>query len=236
MVPLRNVQIKPESTAKTNILFNSAYNTEDVYAKFGITLTNEENRVRHYILKQAPTIGRLPSLDEIKKEFSLIQNDKLIQIINKLDKVDVIHLNEIKTMIEAAYPFSGLETAHRVKFKGDKCENIYAMCAIDALGVGFMFKKDISIESKCFHCEEKINIEIENNEIVSLKPITTVVWGHMEYSCCAATSLCNNINFFSSKEHFEEWKKSQKELQGYILRIQEAFYLGKQFFEKRLDH
>ncbi|MHA2008464.1 MAG: alkylmercury lyase family protein [Promethearchaeota archaeon] len=235
MVPLRNVRIKPLSSTKTEIIFKSACDTEDINAKFGITLTTEENEVRDYILEQTPIKGSIPSLDEIKKEFPQLSKEKFIRIINKLDEVDVIHLNDEKTMIEAAYPFSGIKTSHVVKIHGGKYKNTYAMCAIDALGVGFMFNKDISIKSKCFHCDDEIHIGIENNEIVSLKPMSTVVWGHMEYSCCAATSLCNNINFFSSTEHFEEWKESVKELQGYILQIQEAFFLGKQFFKERLD-
>jgi hypothetical protein len=234
MEPLRNVRIKANSSAKTEIIFNSACNTEDIKAKFGITLTAEENKVRRYILTQTPIVGRIPSLDEIKEEFSQLPYEKFIQIINKLDEVDVIHLNGKKSMIEAAYPFSGIKNSHVVKIKGDKYKNTYAMCAIDALGIGFMFNRDLTIATKCFHCDEEIHIEIENNQIISLTPLETVVWGHIEYSCCAATSLCNNINFFSSGEHFEEWKKDQKALQGHVLQISEAFFLGKQFFEERL--
>ena len=109
------------------------------------------------------------------------------------------------------------------------------MCAIDALGIPFMFKNDIHIKSKCFHCNDEIDIEIENNEIIGLNPESMVVWCHMEYSCCAATSLCNNINFFSSNRHFEEWQKDEKKAKGYLIQIPEAFYLGKLFFEKRLQ-
>lgn len=230
----KKIKIKPESFSKTNIIFQDACNTEEFYAKSGISLLNEENNIRHYILTQTPILGRIPAINEIQRNFRHISKDEFRKIINRLDEVDAIHLNESKTMIEAAYPFSGPETNHLIKFKKGLFKKIYAMCAIDALGIPFMVNSDIDIHSKCFHCDDEINIEIVNHEITSVMPKDLVVWGHMEYSCCAATSLCNNINFFSSEQHFEEWEKRVGKKKGYVLQIQEAFYLGKLFFEKRL--
>jgi len=229
-----NIKIRPKPSNKTKIIFQDACNTEDLNAKFGVSLTNEENDIRHYLLSQTPILGRIPAVNEIHGNFQHLSEDTFRKIINRLDDVDAIHLNESKTMIEAAYPFSGLKTDHLIKFKKDTFKKIYAMCAIDALGIPFMVNSDIEIQSKCFHCDDEVYIEVVNNEITSVKPKELVVWGHMEYSCCAATSLCNNINFFSSEQHFEEWEKRVGKKKGYILQIQEAFHLGKLFFENRL--
>ena len=109
------------------------------------------------------------------------------------------------------------------------------MCAIDALGMSFMFDCDVSIESLCNHCGERIEIEVKDNKIIFLNPKHPVVWCDMEYSCCAATSLCKNTNFFSSEKHYEDWQKGKPIRKGDLLQIQEAFYLGKLFFENRLD-
>lgn len=231
----KNIKIKPKSSSKTKILFQDACNSEDLNAKFGFSLSSEENKIRHYVLTQTPILGRIPAIDEIHSNFPHLPKDTFRKIINRLDEVDAFHLNESKTMIEAAYPFSGLKTDHLVKFKKDPFKKIYAMCAIDALGIPFMLNSDIEIHSNCFHCDDEINIEIVNHEITSVIPKNTIVWGHMEYSCCAATSLCNNINFFSSEQHFEEWVERVGKKKGFVLQIQEAFYLGKQFFEKRLQ-
>ncbi|MHA2182736.1 MAG: alkylmercury lyase family protein [Promethearchaeota archaeon] len=230
----KNIKIKPESSNKTRIIFQDACNSENLNAKFGLSLTNEENNVRQDILIQTPILGRIPAIYEIRSNFQHLSTDTFSRIINQLDEVDAIHLNESKTMIEAAYPFSGLKTDHLVKFKKDSFKKIYAMCAIDALGIPFMLNSDIEINSKCFHCDDEIKVEIVNHEITSLTPKKPIVWGHMEYSCCAATSLCNNINFFSSEQHFKEWVEKVGKKKGFVLQIQEAFYLGKQFFEKRL--
>jgi len=227
--------MKPESSERTNIIFQHSLETENIDAKLGVSLSNEENSIRRYILTQAPILGKLPTISMIRENFSDISKEKFVKIIDHLDEIDAIHLNENKTMIEAAYPFSNLKTAQLIKFKEKSYKDIYAMCAIDALGIPFMLNSGIFIKSKCFHCDDGIDIEIEDHEIINLYPENTVVWCHMEYSCCAATSLCNNINFFSSVQHFEEWQQNNKKSKGFLIQIQEAFHLGKLFFGKRLQ-
>ncbi|NIM90637.1 MAG: hypothetical protein GTO17_06775 [Candidatus Aminicenantes bacterium] len=156
--------------------------------------------------------------------------------MNKLDQLDAIHLDNDKATILAAYPFSGSETSHQVSLKGKGYKRVYAMCAIDALGIGFMFDCDVTIDSRCYHCEERIEIEVKDNKIVFLDPSSIVVWCDMEYSSCAATSICGNINFFSSEKHFGEWQEGRPRRKGSLLPIQEAFYLGKLFFKNRLEN
>ena len=204
--------------------------------KFGRTLKKEENDIRKFILIQSPVLGRIPSIDEIKIEFNQFPDEKVIAILNKLDEIDVIHLSDDKKVINAAYPFSNSKTSQIVTLRGEAYNKIYAMCAIDALGICFMFDCDVTIDSKCYYSGERIKIEIKDNEIILLKPKNIVVWCDMEYSCCAATSLCKNINFFSSKFHFSKWQKEKPVRKGYLLPLQEAFYLGKLFFENRLDN
>lgn len=225
--------LKPEPTERAKRIFQEACSVENMEAKLGRTLSEDENRVKRFILIQTPILGRIPFIDKIRKEFDEFQMEKVDAILNKLDQVDAIHLDNDKATIAAAYPFSGSETSHQVflKRKGFK---VYAMCAIDALGVSFMFDCDVSVDSLCFHCGDRIEIEVKNNEIVTLNPRRTVVWCDMEYSECAATSLCKNINFFSSEDHYKKWQRRKPKTKGYLLQIDEAFYLGKLFFEKRI--
>ncbi len=226
--------IKPIPSDQADKLFHQACDTENMSAKFGQTLLPEENRVRRFILTRAPILGRLPFLTEVEEYFTQIPDDRIRTILLRLDQLDVIHLNNNQTAIAAAYPFSGLSTSHMVVFKKEAFKSLYAMCAIDALGVGFMFNCDVVIESNCFHCNERIRIVIKNNEIVSLNPEELVVWGDMEYSNCAAVSVCKNINFFSSNNHYTKWQRKIPNRRGSLLQIQEALYLGKMFFERRL--
>jgi hypothetical protein len=195
------LKIKPEPTERAKEIFQEACNVENMEAKFGRVLSQDENYVRRL-----------------------------------LDQVDAIHLDNDKTNIVAAYPFSGSETSHQVYLKRKGFKRVYTMCAVDALGMSFMFDCDVSIESLCNHCGERIDIEVSANEIISLNPKNTVVWCDMEYSCCAATSLCKNTNFFSSEKHYADWQKGKPIRKGALLPIQEVFYLGKLFFENRLDN
>lgn len=226
--------IKPTPTDRAKKMFHQACTIENMSAKWGKSLSPDENAIRRFILTHAPVLGRLPSFNEIEEYFTQIPDDRIRTILLRLDQLDVIHLNNNQTAIAAAYPFSGSSTSHVVVFKREVFKSLHAMCAIDALGVGFMFNCDVVIESNCFHCNERVRIVIKDNEIVSLSPEELVVWGDMDYSNCAAVSVCKNINFFSSKNHFNLWRKKSPDRSGSLLQIQEALYLGKMFFEKRL--
>jgi hypothetical protein len=228
------LRLKPDPTERTTIIFQEACRSENMEEKVGRGLSVDENDVRRYLLIQTPVLGRIPSREEIKEKFAGLTEEKLATILNRLDRLDVIHFDEDKNNVIAAYPFSGPGTSHVVSLGRKEFRNVYAMCAIDALGLSFMFDCDISIKSLCFHCKKKIGIDVKDGQIIFLNPRDTVVWCDMEYSNCAATSLCKNINFFSSEEHYEEWNKGRSKRKGYLLQIQEAFYLGKLFFEIRI--
>jgi hypothetical protein len=233
--PKSNVNnIKPESTKLTRDIFQAEYSQKK---KFNVrkTLTKKEDEIRRFILAQTPILGDIPSIDRIMNSFNHISKQEMETILDRLDQMDYIHLNSEKTAIESSYPFSGTETSHIVTINKEGYKKVFAMCAIDALGISFMMDCDVSIVSKCYHCDDKVEIEIKNNEIVSLEPKDVVVWFDQEYSCCAATSCCPYTNFFSSQPHFDKWQEGKIKRKGDILQIQEAFYLGKMIFEDRME-
>jgi hypothetical protein len=228
------IKIKPESTKRTRDIFQAEYSQKE---KFSLrkTLTKIEDEVRRLILAQTPILGEIPSIDRIMKSFNKISKQEMETILDRLDQMDYIHLNPKRTAIESSYPFSGPETSHIVTINKEGYKKVYAMCAIDALGISFMLNCDVSIVSICHHCHDKVEIEIKNNEIISLKPKNVVVWFDQEHSCCAATSCCPYTNFFSSQEHFDKWQEGKIKRKGDVLQIKEAFYLGKLIFEDRLE-
>jgi len=226
--------LRPAPMERAKTIFQEAFITESIEVKSGKTLSQEEKKIKRFILTQSPVLGRIPSIDEIRKAFSQYPKKKVDAVLAKLDQSDIIHMSNDKSTIAAAYPFSGFETSHIVTLKKEGYTKIYAMCALDALGVSSMFDCGVSIESRCHHCGERIEIEIEDNKIVLMKPDKTVMWCDKDYSCCAATSICKNINFFSSEPHFAEWNKEKPGRKGELMQIQEAFYLGKLCFENRL--
>lgn len=230
------ISIKPEPTDIARNIYQEEEVIENFDAKFGKILSKEENVIRKFILRQSPVLGEIPSLEHIKKEFTQLSDEKVDEILSKLDQFDIIHLNDDKTSIAAAYPFSGSKTSHIVTIKNHRYKKIYSMCAVDALGVCFMFNCDVSIASHCHHCKEEVKIEIMDNKINYFKPKNIVVWYDREYSCCAAISQCKNINFFSSEQHFNDWQKGKPRRKGNLLQLQDAFYFGKKYFENRLKN
>jgi len=87
------------------------------------------------------------------------------------------------------------DTAHRIELDGSK---LNALCAIDALGVGGMFRSDVTIESSCRACEAKIEIATadDGKSLNSARPADAVVWYDLAFSRSAATSCCPSIAFF----------------------------------------
>jgi alkylmercury lyase len=58
--------------------------------------------------------------------------------VDELAAADVVHLSN--GVVAVAYPFSGFPTPHRVELEG--LPAVYAMCAIDALGLPVMAGRD----------------------------------------------------------------------------------------------
>ena len=67
-----------------------------------------------------------------------------VEVLSALHDVDAIQLAP-DGQIGVAYPFSTTPTRHRVR-TGDQVD-VYAMCAVDALGMSAMLGQDTRIES-----------------------------------------------------------------------------------------
>jgi len=109
-----------------------------------------------------------------------------------------------------------------------------ALFAIDALGVGGMFRADTTIESSCRRCGTSIEIGTsQSGQALSYaRPASAVVWYDLAYSQAAATSCCLSISFFCSDEHLQQWLAGQTTRRaGYRLAIDEALEVGRALFE-----
>jgi hypothetical protein len=114
-------------------------------------LSAGEDDVRRFILTRSAALGRLPAVAEIKEAFARYPGEEVDAVLRRLDEVDVIHLAEDGKSVAAAYPFSGAEMLHLVTPHAEGYRPVYAMCAVDALGIPFMLGCDVSIRSRCRH-------------------------------------------------------------------------------------
>jgi hypothetical protein len=167
-------------------------------------LNPAEEATRKVILRHFASHGKAPSPAEIKVELGLPSVAAVKHAVEKLEKNDIVLRRNDK--IVSSYPFSALETRHRVIFEDGR--EVYALCSTDALGIHFMLGEATTVLSRCPESEREIRIVLKNGRIESCEP-----QGAIEYisqgngGCCTAETCCPNMNFFYSMGYLEKWKK-----------------------------
>ena len=208
----------------------------DIVEAFGIEkcftqYDPDEDRIRVNILRSMAGHGRAPTIGELAETTGLPQSEISAHLI-ALKRKDLVVLDEAGERIVGAYPLTERETEHLVII-GD--QQIHAMCAIDALGAGSMFKQDVRIKSYCRATRAPITIELTaaGTEIKSARPGTAIVWSGIQLSDgCAADSLCTVLAFFASDPAFEDWRaKEHPDTPGYRLTLNEGMQVGRAIFD-----
>lgn len=190
--------------------------------------------VHRFILETFAKTGRSPALEDVRSRFDLESAQDAEALLADLERRGSIHRNAGDPFITHAYPFSNEPTQHRVRLEGGP--EVYAMCAIDALGMPFMLKQDAEIASACEQCGGDIELRISNGEITRKAPGEIVVWyGVAGEGCVVATDLCPDLNFFCSSEHLEMWTKERPSRAGDMLTLDQALERGRQSFEKLMQ-
>lgn len=190
-----------------------------------------EDNVWRAVLEGYAEAGRAPALTELAERVGL-SPEIVRRSLDRLRDRDVVVLDESGEAITGAYPFTERATGHRVRLK---THTLNAMCAIDALGAGAMYREDIEIESSCHECGRPIAIKTRNRGLAldAAVPDETVVWVGLRYANrCAATSLCQVLAFFCRDEHLESWRrvKAPNGGDGIRLTLDEAMQIGKAHF------
>lgn len=191
--------------------------------------SGEENDVRKFIMQMFRAGGRAPSTTEIVQKLQMSW-ESVKAVLRRLDDADILYLEDDK--IVAAYPFSNKPTLHMVIFSKDRTQ-AYSMCAIDALGIPFMFQEDVTILSHCGYCDKDLQIQVNDGRANSNED--TVVFFGFERSKHAATSSCPILQFFCCRPHLANWRVENPTKTGEILSLNEALSLGEEIFGGMLD-
>jgi hypothetical protein len=160
--------------------------------------------------------------------------------------------------VRTANPFSGVPTAHRVTLApatGDATgdldlRHIYAMCALDALGVPLMLRRDARIAAQDALTGETIEVRVRVMDVGALAdaagwearwdPGSTVVYARSpehEHDCGveAASACCPLINFFTTEAHARKWAEAHPIADGVTLSQEEAMRRAHAEFGGLLD-
>ncbi|MGH6656414.1 MAG: alkylmercury lyase family protein [Actinocrinis sp.] len=174
--------------------------------------------VLHAFAAGAPPAER--ALDEAAAPFGVSGTEVLAQ----LHAEDFLRLDQAGA-IQAAYPFSAVPTAHRVRIDGGA--EVYSMCAIDALGIASMLDRDTVIRSEDPQTGASITIQVAGDGATTWQPATAVVMagrvdGQSDSECCepvfeaAADVCCEQINFFETPETAAAWALAHPQVTGQI--------------------
>lgn len=198
-------------------------------------LSAEEDRVRITVLHMYAEQGRAPAIVDLATRVGLSAS-QLQAVLTSLETRDVIVRDRDTGHIIGAYPFSEAETEHRVELGA---QTVNAMCAIDALGMGAMYDRDIRIRSNCRMCGTSIEVATSKSgrELAYWTPETAIVWSGIPYEHgCAANSLCKVLTFFCSDDHLATWRQQQCEnSRGFRLSMEEGLEAGRAIFENSLN-
>ncbi|MFD0364337.1 alkylmercury lyase family protein [Nocardia sp. GCM10030253] len=189
-----------------------------------------ERAVHHAVLRAFATSGRPPSIADLTT-VAIEYTESAQEILTRLHVADVIRL-DTSGAIASAYPFSALPTEHQVQIVGGA--RVYAMCAIDALGIPAMLDTDAKIESADPVSSEPITVTI-HNQTTTAHPATTVVFvGAQSSQGPSADTCCNYLNFFTDRHSAQGWADAHPHVYGGILELADAQQLGKHIFGDQL--
>ncbi|MFB0565619.1 MAG: organomercurial lyase [Candidatus Aminicenantaceae bacterium] len=173
-------------------------------------LRRSEKEVLRFILNFVLKSGKAPTPKRIGDTLKRPSKD-IIRTLDELEGKDLLLRRKGTQEIVSIYPFSLEATPHQLFL--EKGKRLFAMCAVDALGMPAMFKRDVRIGSRCGKCKHNITVEIRNEDIVSKSHPGIMIWrAGSQDSLPDAETCCPKINFFCSKEHVEEWKAKNPEL------------------------
>lgn len=172
--------------------------------------------------------GRAPAIAALANRAGLGEA-AVPPLLEELRRRDLVVLDGER--IVGAYPFTDQDRGHQVTLDG---RSLNAMCAVDALGIGAMTDRDISIASRCRHCGAPIRITTRDRgrALADVEPRTAVMWQSVRYEdACAASSLCAATAFFCSDDHLSAWRRERSaDEPGFRLSIEEGLEAGRALF------
>jgi hypothetical protein len=127
--------------------------------------------------------------------------------------------------IRAAYPFSPNPTSHVTTWEGGP--NVYAMCAVDALGISAMLDCPVTITTTEPRTDTTITVEVDHDRAQWTPGTAVVLAGTTNDACCPSVdSTCGHINFFTSPHAAQTWRAAHPHITATILDQAQALACG----------
>jgi hypothetical protein len=151
----------------------------------------------------------------------------------RLAREDLVHRDARTGEVTVAYPFSAAPTRHRVRLSSGA--DVFAMCAIDALGIAFMLGQTTGVSSTDPGTGEGITISPSLTEPAVWSPHEAVVVAGCEGSGMSLSCRCPHTNFAASPERARALLEAEPSVRGDILSMPEAIALGRETLGRLLE-
>ncbi|MEX2210370.1 MAG: alkylmercury lyase family protein [Gaiellaceae bacterium] len=186
---------------------------------------SDQERALYFSILRSFARGQTPAPATIAAETRRLGLD-LAAARAKLAAEDLVHFDADGAVL-VAYPFSGRPTAHQVTLNG---HSVYAMCAIDALGMAPMLSQPVAISSRDPASDEAVFVELSPDGAAEWQPEEAVV---VVGRCCdgaAYQGCCHVLNFFASPASAERYLREHDEVSGQVITLPEAIAVGRSVF------
>jgi Alkylmercury lyase len=179
-----------------------------------LRLSRQGRTVHQAILSAFARTGRPPARAELE-ELAAGAGVDLPAALDELTRRDLIVVGSRGELL-AAYPFSATPTPHRLTLAGGT--GVFAMCAIDALGVSAMLGQPVTVTSAEPGSGRQVGVQVDGDRAV-WSPRGAVVLAGATPDCCApsAERTCGHINFFATRAAARAWARDHPDLSWALL-------------------
>jgi hypothetical protein len=152
------------------------------------------------------------------------------QALGALAAADLVHRDAASGTIGVAYPFSGQPTSHQVELAGGP--TVSAMCALDALGIPQMTRRNARVSSTDPVSGQPVTVETHHGGW-RWEPATTVVLvATAAGGVCGAVAdcCCPHINFHTDPQHAQAYLQAHPGMTGELLGQADAVATARRIF------
>jgi alkylmercury lyase len=149
----------------------------------------------------------------------------------ELAGADLVHVSDDRVVV--AYPFSGVATTDQVQLESGS--PLWAMCAIDALGILLMTGRDGVVTSSDPQHGQPIHIRRHGTRWDWTPDSTVVLVGAAEACGNSAESACPHMAFHADAERAEGYLTARPEITGFVLDHALALEVAEFIFGPVLD-
>jgi amino acid transporter len=198
-------------------------------------LSNELGLFHSEVLSRFVSTGEPPTPAELE-ELAVTAGLDLDNALSELDAADLVHTSaESSRVIVVAYPLSRKMTPHTVSTVRGASVPVFAMCAVDALGVLCMTSQPGTVTTFDPSTGDNIRVVFDGKNW-NADPSTTSVLLASEIGCCGPISeACRLTAFYSDAAHAEDILARDGAVCGRVLSIEEAAMVAMHEFGGLLD-